>query len=82
MTEVTTDGRAVWVNSKEGFCIGRFSPILGEVLDPTLGLRGVREENFGSWIARLKANWPEVEVGEFQDDLYLSLRLMRRTVRR
>lgn len=58
--EVTTDGRTWWVNF-EGFCIGRFSPVLGEVLDPTLGLYGVKGEDFNSWVTRLKANWPEAE---------------------
>ena len=62
MPEVTTDGRTVWVNSADGFCIGRFSSILGEVLDPTLGLYGVRGEDFNSWVTRLKANWPNTEV--------------------
>jgi hypothetical protein len=58
---VTTDGRTIWVNS-EGVCVGRFCPISGEVLDPTLGLLGVLKEDFYLWVARLKANWPKVKV--------------------
>ena len=63
--EVTTDGRTVWVNS-DGFCIGRFftgfSRSIGEVLESPQGLRGVIGEGYDSWVARLKANWPNVEI--------------------
>lgn len=78
--EITTDGRTVWVNSRHGMCVGRFSHVgvdvhndyeaqragAGECLDCVHGLPPL--ESWNRFVDSMRTHYAVVVPSRFRPD--------------